>query len=207
MKVGVAAVLGGVTTLGPGRRVGLWVQGCDLACPGCMSPELFEPGGATWYEVEALATRIFGIAEGHQGLTISGGEPFHQAAALAALVGRVRAVRPDMDVLVYSGYALAEILQDAEKCTLANSADMIIDGRFDPRMPNTLPWRGSDNQVLHALTDTGLRAAGIVPSTRKVQIGFDGETLRIIGIPPRGALREAERRLRAAGVGLRKIPS
>ena len=26
-----------VTTLGPGRRAGIWFQGCTIRCPGCMS--------------------------------------------------------------------------------------------------------------------------------------------------------------------------
>jgi anaerobic ribonucleoside-triphosphate reductase activating protein len=28
-----------VTTLGPGRRIGLWLQGCGLGCPGCLSQD------------------------------------------------------------------------------------------------------------------------------------------------------------------------
>ena len=28
-----------VTALGPGRRIGLWLQGCALACPGCISQD------------------------------------------------------------------------------------------------------------------------------------------------------------------------
>ncbi|MBP5240157.1 MAG: 4Fe-4S cluster-binding domain-containing protein, partial [Oscillospiraceae bacterium] len=28
-----------VVTLGPGRRLGLWLQGCSIHCPGCVAPE------------------------------------------------------------------------------------------------------------------------------------------------------------------------
>ena len=28
-----------VETLGPGRRVGVWLQGCSIRCVGCISPE------------------------------------------------------------------------------------------------------------------------------------------------------------------------
>ena len=32
-----------VTSLGPGRRVVLWVTGCAKHCEGCMSPEMQDP--------------------------------------------------------------------------------------------------------------------------------------------------------------------
>ena len=28
-----------VTTLGPGNRIGIWVQGCTIRCPGCVSAD------------------------------------------------------------------------------------------------------------------------------------------------------------------------
>ena len=37
----VARVLYPVRVLGPGRRVGLWLCGCQRACPGCSNPELW----------------------------------------------------------------------------------------------------------------------------------------------------------------------
>ena len=35
-----------VTALGPGRRLGIWVQGCARRCPGCLSPEMQPYTGA-----------------------------------------------------------------------------------------------------------------------------------------------------------------
>ena len=29
-----------ITTLGPGRRVGVWLLGCNRGCRGCSNPEL-----------------------------------------------------------------------------------------------------------------------------------------------------------------------
>ncbi|HSV19446.1 MAG TPA: 4Fe-4S cluster-binding domain-containing protein, partial [Casimicrobiaceae bacterium] len=28
-----------VTVLGPGKRIGLWLQGCSIHCPGCVSQD------------------------------------------------------------------------------------------------------------------------------------------------------------------------
>ena len=43
-----------VTTLGPGRRIGLWLQGCSFRCPGCMTPELFERDESFCRQVPAV---------------------------------------------------------------------------------------------------------------------------------------------------------
>ena len=32
-----------VTVLGPGRRIGLWVQGCSIGCKGCVSMDTWAP--------------------------------------------------------------------------------------------------------------------------------------------------------------------
>ena len=62
-----------VTTLDPGVRYGLWVMGCDRACPGCIASETRRETGRV-IPVGALAMEI--IHSGAEGLTISGGEPF-----------------------------------------------------------------------------------------------------------------------------------
>ena len=57
-----------VTALGPGPRLGLWVQGCHLACPGCMSRDTWDPYGgdaaaiddlvAIWRDVRSRARPV-----------------------------------------------------------------------------------------------------------------------------------------------------
>src|SRR5213082_2246047 len=63
---------------GPGRRFAVWFQGCPLRCPGCCNPEFlpFRGGRATplgeligWL----VATQQ---ADGLEGITLLGGEPF-----------------------------------------------------------------------------------------------------------------------------------
>ena len=60
-----------------------------------------------------------------QGLTLSGGEPFLQARALAALVDRVRARRPEgLSVMAFSGYtreALADGQPTSVRCSHAST--------------------------------------------------------------------------------------
>ena len=76
--------------LGPGVRYVVWVQGCKRRCPGCINPlgqPLSENG--YWKSVAALEQDILHV-EGLTGITISGGEPFLQAEALAKLVKLIK---------------------------------------------------------------------------------------------------------------------
>ena len=43
-----------VTALGPGRRIGIWVQGCSIQCPGCVSLDTWKPDRSKAIEVDAL---------------------------------------------------------------------------------------------------------------------------------------------------------
>ena len=97
-----------VTVLGPGRRIGLWVQGCSIHCPGCVSQDTWPSDPAKAIAVRDLVAwcrRTAGDAV--EGVTISGGEPFDQPVALAALLRALdawrRHARLDFDILCYSG--------------------------------------------------------------------------------------------------------
>ena len=85
MRVAVSRLHFPVTTLGPGRRVGLWFQGCSLRCPGCISVDTWDAGlGGT--TVAELLGAIEALMPDACGLTVSGGEPFEQPAALAEVL-------------------------------------------------------------------------------------------------------------------------
>ena len=70
-----------VTALGPGTRLGIWVQGCHLACPGCMSRDTWDAPGGSRQSIADLADIWRQARElGATGLTISGGRAAEQAA-------------------------------------------------------------------------------------------------------------------------------
>ena len=131
---------------GPGVRVSLFVSGCRNHCKGCFNPETwdFDYGRpftrATEDEIiEALRPSWI------QGLSILGGEPTEEenAAVLIPFLKRVRAVLPDKDIWLYSGYTY-EALRDKEILTLA---DVLVDGPFLLEQKDAgLAFRGSRNQ-------------------------------------------------------------
>ena len=131
---------------GPGVRVSLFVSGCRNHCKGCFNPETwdFDYGRpftrATEDEIiEALRPSWI------QGLSILGGDPAEEEnpAVLIPFLKRVRAVLPDKDIWLYSGYTY-EALLDKEILTLA---DVLVDGPFLLEQKDAgLAFRGSRNQ-------------------------------------------------------------
>jgi len=131
---------------GPGVRVSLFVSGCRNHCKGCFNPETwdFDYGRPFTRETEdeiIEALRPSWI----QGLSILGGEPTEEenTAVLIPFLKRVRAVLPDKDIWLYSGYTY-EALRDKEILTLV---DVLVDGPFLLELKDAgLAFRGSRNQ-------------------------------------------------------------
>jgi anaerobic ribonucleoside-triphosphate reductase activating protein len=91
---------------GPGLRAVLWVQGCGKRCPGCFNPEFQQRAGGREVAVEEVLQWI-ADAQGIEGVTFSGGEPFDQAEALAAVARGAQA--RGLGVVVFTGYERGEL--------------------------------------------------------------------------------------------------
>nr|WP_294810175.1 4Fe-4S single cluster domain-containing protein [uncultured Sphingomonas sp.] len=189
-----------ITTLGPGRRVGLWFQGCSIRCPGCISVDTWEPGLGV-VDLADLLARISELAKNADGLTVSGGEPFDQPAALAAVLRHWRRLTPGL-VIVFTGRELEEV--SSWLATNPDLIDALITGPFRSELPQISALRGSDNQTIHVLTPAGNdmrefdrpRHAG----DRKLDVMFDEAGLAwFAGIPGRGDLGRLRRVLASAG--------
>lgn len=200
MKVSVSRLHFPVTTLGPGQRIGLWLQGCSLSCPGCISVDTWEHGRGL-VSLEAVRARLSQLAPSAAGLTVSGGEPLDQPEALRAFLEHWRSVSK-ASVLLFTGREWDE----AEVWFTANAGlvDCVISGRYRSDLPQTLALRGSDNQELRILSDLGeeFRAYDrvITPSDRRLDVMFDKEgDAWLAGIPARGELGRLRRLLAAQG--------
>ena len=131
---------------GPGVRVSLFVSGCRNHCKGCFNPETWDfdygrPFTRATEDEIIKALRPSWI----QGLSILGGEPAEEenAAILIPFLKRVRAMLPNKDIWLYSGYTY-EVLRDKEILTLA---DVLVDGPFLLELKDVgLAFRGSRNQ-------------------------------------------------------------
>jgi anaerobic ribonucleoside-triphosphate reductase activating protein len=190
-----------VTTLGPGRRIGIWFQGCSIRCPGCISADTwaFRTAAATVADVLASAQTWLPAADG---ITISGGEPFDQVGALEALLRKLRG-RSAADILVFSGYSLEAL--GGHLSRMDGLIDAIVTDPFDRETPQTLRMRGSDNQRLTFLTPLGRERFATCQrprdeTDRNLDIAFDDDgTVWFAGIPGRDDMARLGMLMEAAG--------
>jgi len=193
----------GCTVLGPGVRAVLWVQGCPFRCPGCVAPETLPFAGGEVVEVDTLAAELAGLAH-IEGVTLSGGEPMSQAAALNRLIDCVRA-RCDLSFVCYTGHTLDALQRKGSQAqrALLERLDVLIDGPFVQERHTDLRWRGSDNQRVWFLSPRYRELAALADERgRWIEFEVGDGTLRWMGIPPPGFREALPQALRRRGIEL-----
>lgn len=183
----VASVIDRTEAEGPGVRFAVWTQGCPMRCRGCCNPELLPFRGGQAVTADGLAARA--LASGSEGVSLLGGEPFAQAAALVPFAAACRS--GGMSVMAYSGYTIDEIrsMPDAAAARLLSLCDLLVDGRYDASRPEARRrWVGSSNQTMHFLTGRYREddPAFVGANTIEIRVG-DGGELTINGWPAFGA--------------------
>lgn len=209
MKIAVNKAHFPVTVLGPGRRIGIWLQGCSIGCKGCVSQDTWARDPGREMTVAQLLTWCRQTSSGiFDGVTISGGEPFDQPQALAALLDGLLHWRasgaPDFDILCYSGYPLATLQKKHAK--LLEKLDALIPEPYIDNKPLTHLWRGSSNQPLVQLSERGrARFADYVDAAadsaeKRIQAMVDGNRVWYVGIPARGDMAALEASCNERGI-------
>jgi anaerobic ribonucleoside-triphosphate reductase activating protein len=183
----VATVVEDTSAEGPGRRWALWVQGCSIRCAACCNPEMFDPRRGEAVAVDELAARIaHAQARGVEGVTFLGGEPFEQAAGLAALAERARAL--GLTVMVFSGYTLDQLRARTDAAGLLARTDLLVDGPYDRTRPEPAPpagrrWIGSTNQEMHYLSAAYRADDPRMREPNTIEIRLVNGALRVNGWP------------------------
>lgn len=189
--------------LGPGTRAVIWVTGCHLRCRECTTPEFLDFRAGEDTTVAALQAWIAGLT-GITGLTLSGGEPFEQAAGLNELLELLHADRPELTTMAFTGYTVEQLRAGSvAQRRLLERLDIVIDGPYLPERHCSERWRGSDNQQIHRRTPRyGVGEEDIVESGAGVEVLVEADgSFTVVGVPPtRGFRRELRRRLAAQGI-------
>ena len=176
----VAAVVDVTEAEGPGARFAVWLQGCAIRCPACCNPHMFDPEAGIPVDAGDLLARLDRVRDQVEGVTLLGGEPFEQAAALVpfALGARERG----LSIVAFTGHLVEDLRSGwppGSRELLAH-VDLLVDGPFRADLPErTRRWSGSANQRFHFLTgrySPGVEtiASGDVDRTVELRFRLDG---------------------------------
>lgn len=183
-------------TLGPGNRAIVWVQGCEIRCPGCILPEAWDARAGVVIDPEELAHLLLARPD-IEGVTVSGGEPTEQPEAVACLLRAFKAA--GRNTWLYTGRLLEDLVTTADPRLdlLLSYVDILVDGAFRrDEVGGAGVFRGSRNQRILSLT-AAIPATRFARAPRRVEVSVGTEGLLVVGIPE-GAffigLRESLRR-------------
>lgn len=167
---------------GPGVRFVIWFQGCSLGCPGCFNPETHRTEPNRVSSEQRILELIEADRHEIEGVTFTGGEPFDQPLALAALVRGLRE-RTQLSLLAFSGYTIEEIRRHPQGNEILDRLDVLIDGRYAKARRTTGGLRGSSNQRIQLLSNRYELADLESTPTAEVIIDPQGR-ISVTGIDP-----------------------
>ncbi len=133
---------------GPGIRLVIFVQGCVHNCIGCHNPDTHSFSEGYYIEIDNIVEMVKKDPL-FDGITLSGGDPFHQGRVCAILANKIKDI--GLNVVTYTGYTFEEIINEIDINNgwkeLLYATDILIDGKFDiDKKSLLLKFRGSENQ-------------------------------------------------------------
>ncbi len=183
MEVNLHAVLWRSRANGPGLRAVLWFQGCTLGCPGCFNPDTHPHELRLVVPVSELVAGLKAQAGEIEGLTLSGGEPLEQKAALLELLRGVREAT-GLSVILFTGWTWEELAGLPEREELLSYVDVTLCGRHDAgRQPAGRGLLGSPGKTVHRVTERYTLADLAVVPDAEVVVSPEGEVV-VSGIAP-----------------------
>ena len=149
MKIRLAAELQKDSIVdGEGIRAVLWTQGCLHNCVGCHNPLTHSFSGGALVDLDEVYSWIDEL-EGHDGITLSGGDPMYQPAA--CLEVSKYAHKKGLNVWCYTGFTFEQLIDASEDdnklLEFLNNIDVLVDGPFILEQKSLdIKFRGSKNQ-------------------------------------------------------------
>ncbi len=148
----VAGFLDHSTVNGEGFRSALFLSGCKHHCPGCHNEaaQAFDYGDTL--TLDTILTRIKKNAPLINGVTLSGGDPFEQYAAVGVLLQALRDLH--LSVWVYTGYTYETLVATPHFAALLPLIDVLVDGPYIAALhTDHMRYIGSSNQRILKLRD------------------------------------------------------
>lgn len=191
-----------VYNLGKGKRIGIWVQGCSLACKGCISHTLKTKAGGKEINIEYLVQKIVKVKQYFNGITITGGEPFQQYRQLIAFCAWLKQ-KTGMEIYVFSGYYLEELYIKFPDKLFLKYIDYLLDGRYEKDKHDNQNVRGSRNQKLYKFEKNEAVLQNSFFKSDKFSIKVDvDKQVYLSGIPKNNELIQLSGFLNKTGIKL-----
>ena len=149
---------------GEGLRVVLWLSGCSHRCYNCQNPVTWDENDGLIFDESAKEELFRELDKDYiSGLTLSGGDPLHEANldGVLELVNRFRLLLPNKSIWIYSGYTWNQVMNPVitddfnpsrdelldKRKEIVKQCTVMVDGRYIDSQRNVqAKWCGSDNQ-------------------------------------------------------------
>ena len=171
---------------GPGKRIAIWVQGCEKRCPGCCNPDMQEIKKNIVVETKDLIELIKNsMTEAEiEGLSFIGGEPMLQAEGLSEIAEWAHSI--GLTVLVFTGYLFEELKNMGNDSVdkLLYNIDILVDGPFIQEEYDTeRDWIGSKNQKVYYLSNAYRSGAEYDKQEHQMEILISEKNILVNGWP------------------------
>ncbi len=121
MSIRIHALIPTTDVNGPGKRFGIWLQGCSRKCPDCYNPDAQDAAGGYEMSIEYLYHKIIST-QGIEGVSFSGGEPLEQAEALIELMTKIKE-NTSLTIIIFTAFTMPQL---KEYPSLLRLADHIV---------------------------------------------------------------------------------
>lgn len=171
---------------GPGKRIAIWVQGCERKCPGCCNQSMQEIRKNRIVDTTDFVSVISGAIDSYkiEGVTLLGGEPILQAEGLSHIAEWCR--NHDLSVIVFTGYLYQELLMmnNPFVTKLLQNTDILVDGPFVEGLYDTeRDWIGSSNQKVFFLSNFYKPGIEYEHCSHTMELNITENTIQINGWP------------------------
>ena len=144
MKIKIASIQKNRYEDGPGIRLTIFFQGCNVKCKGCHNEKVQDIRFGKEYEVKELCEEILSYKLPVKKITISGGEPLMQREVLEEFIDEM--YRKTFEIALYTSYDFKDISKNILK-----KLRYLKVGKYMHELRIQGKFYGSSNQKFYSL--------------------------------------------------------
>lgn len=171
---------------GPGKRMAVWVQGCERRCPGCCNIEMQEIRKNIIVDTHDIIKLIDKMVKENdiEGVSFIGGEPILQSEGLSDIAEWCQNI--NLSVLVFTGYLYQDLINMNNKYVnkLISNTDLLVDGPFiEEEYDEERYFVGSTNQKIYFLSERYKPGIEFIKKERTMEVLISEKNILVNGWP------------------------